>query len=411
MKILLGHSHYRTSAPSGEDAVYRNERALLESYGHSVTPFERFNDDINITTLSDKISIARETIWSQSSYDFVSELIKATKPDIAHFHNTFPQLSPSVYAACQDNGVPVVQTLHNFRLVCANALLMRDGKPCEACLDGGVFNALMHRCYRNSLSATSAIVWMQVHNRRNGAYSNQVNRYIVLTQFSIPRLVKGGLPEHRIRVKPNFLSNPPAFNADKQAYAVFVGRLTAEKGAHTLIEAWKKLPDLRLKILGDGEQRAALEQQVREHKLNVEFLGYRPREEVLAVVSSAALQILPSECYEGFPIALLEAYACGTPVLASGLGGLDELVIEGKTGYKFEAGNPEALAKMVRLLLADPMKLANLGRQAREEYDQHYTAERNYEQLMNIYSEAIKDFALCNAKEKREKSAIKEIRA
>lgn len=401
MNILLSHCHYRSSAPSGEDAVYRNERALLEQHGHTVTLLERFNDDIDDSTLMSKISIARETAWSQSSYDAVAKLIRKSKPDVAHFHNTFPQLSPSVYSACQDNGVPVVQSLHNYRLVCANGLLLRNGKPCEDCLTGGVINALKHRCYRHSLPATSALVWMQVSNRNRGTYAEKVNRYIVPARFPIPRLVKGGLPEYRLAVKPNFLPEPPAYSGERENYAIFVGRLTAEKGVHTLIEAWKKIPDITLKILGDGEMRPVLEQIVREHGLNVEFFGYLGRTEVLQMVARAAFQILPSECYEGFPMALLEAYASGTPVLVSRLGSLDELVVEGNTGHKFEAGNPDALAQMALQMMADKAQLSCLGGRAREEFEQHYTADRNYEQLMNIYREAINDFALGSMKEKR----------
>ncbi|MGB8337960.1 MAG: glycosyltransferase family 4 protein [Burkholderiales bacterium] len=401
MNILLSHCFYRSSAPSGEDAVYRNERALLELHGHTIMPLERFNDDIDDSTLAAKISLARGTVWSKSSYDAVTELIQAKRPDIAHFHNTFPQLSPSVYAACQDNDVPVVQSLHNFRLVCANGLLLRNGKPCEDCLAGGVINAIRHRCYRDSLPATSTLVWMQVSNRRRGLYTEKVNRYIVPSKFAIPRLIKGGLPENRLATKPNFLPNPPVFSGEREGFAVFVGRLTAEKGAHTLIEAWKKLPGLSLKILGDGKMRPMLEQTVREYSLDVEFLGYRPRVEVMHVVARAALQILPSECYEGFPMALLEAFASGTPVLVSRLGSLDELVVEGETGYKFDVGNADSLAQMTRQLMGQPAQLSRLGHRAREVFEENYTPDRNYEQLMAIYRDAIDDFALDRSREKR----------
>ena len=397
----MSHCHYRTSAPSGEDAVYRNERLMLEKHGHTVTSLERFNDDIDDTTLASKIFVARETVWSQASYDAVVEMIRNSKPDVAHFHNTFPQLSPSVYAACQDNGVPVVQSLHNYRLVCANGLLLREGKPCEDCLTGGVFNALKHRCYRNSLPATSALVWMQLSNRRSGAYSRNVNRYIVPAQFPIPRLVMGGVPEYRLAVKPNFLPEPPVFGGKREQYAIFVGRLTAEKGVQTLVEAWKRLPGAVLKILGDGEMRSKLEKIVNQNKLQVEFLGMQPRDEVLRMVSSAAVQIIPSECYEGFPMALLEAYASGTPVVASRLGSLDELVIEDETGLKFEAGNAESLAQVVQKLMADPAQLSRLGQRAYEVFLQRYTASRNYEQLMAIYNDAIADFNKSRLKEKR----------
>jgi glycosyltransferase involved in cell wall biosynthesis len=401
MNILLSHCHYRSSAPSGEDAVYRNERALLEEHGHTITPFELFNDDIDDSTFASKISVARATVWSQSSYDAVAKLIRLSKPDVAHFHNTFPQMSPSVYAACQDHGVPVVQSLHNYRFVCANGLLLREGKPCEDCLTGGVFNALRHRCYRNSLPATTALVWMQVSNRRNGIYENQLNRYIVSAQFPIPRLIQGGLPKHRLMIKPNFLPNPPTYSGAREHYAVFVGRLTAEKGVHTLINAWKHLPGIPLKILGDGALRAELEQIVREHQLKVEFLGYQSRDQVLSIVAKAALQIIPSECYEGFPMAMLEAYASGTPVLASRIGSLDELVEEGKTGRKFAAGDAQDLARIARHMLDDPAQLRQMGGSARETFDQKYSAERNYEILMDVYREAINDFAQSQLKEKR----------
>jgi glycosyltransferase involved in cell wall biosynthesis len=401
MKILLSHCHYRSSAPSGEDAVYRNERALLERHGHTIMPLEMFNDDIDDTNFIGKISVARNTVWSQTSYDAVVKLIRAGKPDIAHFHNTFPQLSPSVYAACQDNGVPVVQTLHNYRLVCANGLLLRDGKPCEDCLTGGVFNALRHRCYRNSLPATSALVWMQVRSRRNGTYENQVNRYIVSAQFPLPRLIQGGLPGRRLMVKPNFLPDPPAYNGEREDYAVFVGRLTQEKGVHTLVNAWKRMPGTALKIVGDGALRPELERISREHQLNIEFLGLQTRAQVLSIVGRAALQIIPSECYEGFPMAMLEAYASGTPVLASRLGSLDELVEEGITGNKFEAGSAEDLARMAQEMMKHPERLTQMGQHARDIFQEKYSAERNYDMLMAIYREAIEDFTQTQVKEMR----------
>ncbi len=397
MKILLGHCHYRSSAPSGEDAVYRNERKLLEARGHEVIAFERFNDDIDILTPGSRINVARNTAWSQSSYDAVRDLIKKTRPQVAHFHNTFPQMSPSVYAACQEHGVPVVQTLHNYRIVCANGLLLRDGKPCEDCLTGSVISALRHRCYRGSLSATAALVWMQVSNKHKGSYSDNVNRYIVPSAFSIPRLAQGGLPADRIVIKPNFLPNPPVFNQDARApFAVFVGRLSAEKGVSTLIKAWCQVKNVPLKILGDGELRAELEQAAAEHQLDVAFLGYQPREEVLRIVSQASLQILPSECYEGFPMALLEAYASGTPVVASRLGSLDDLVVEGETGRKFEAGNAGDLANTVTRMLAEDMQ--RMGAQARALFERDYSSERNYQLLMDIYRDAIADHGQRGAK-------------
>lgn len=391
MKILMAHCHYRSAAPSGEDAVYRNERKLLERHGHEVIPFERFNDDIDDSNLKGKITVARETSWSQPSYDALDALIRKTRPDVAHFHNTFPQMSPSVYAACQDNGVPVVQTLHNYRLVCANGLLLREGKPCEDCLSGSLLPALKHRCYRGSLPATVALVWMLASNRRRDVYNELVNRYIVLSRFAIPRLRQGGLPEARLVVKPNFLPAAPAFNDQREAYAIYVGRLTAEKGVSTLIKAWKNIDGLPLKVLGDGQLRAELEKEVRDNQLNVEFLGFRPSSEVFGLVSKASMQILPSECYEGFSIALLEAFATGTPVVVSRLGSFDELVAEGETGIKFEAGNAIDLANKINAIKADSVSLRQMGARGRALFEREYSAEKNYELLMDIYRAAIND--------------------
>src|SRR6266581_4675058 len=200
MRILLAHDHYRSSAPSGEDAVFRNEHALLTSKGFDVIPFERYNDHIDASTLKKRIQIGLEGAWSQRTYTDLAAVVRRTRPDVAHFHNTFPLISPSAYAACQDNAVPVVQTLHNYRLICAGALLMREGRPCEDCVGTSLVPAIRHRCYRGSLPATAAVVWMLARNRWRGIYRSSVNRYIALTEFAASRLVAGGLPADRIEV-------------------------------------------------------------------------------------------------------------------------------------------------------------------------------------------------------------------
>jgi glycosyltransferase involved in cell wall biosynthesis len=392
MRVLLGHDYYRSSAPSGEDAVFHTERALLERSGMEVIPFERFNDDIDDSTLGQRMRIALDAAWSGATYRAVRELIAKTRPDVAHFHNTFPVISPSAYAACQDEGVPVVQTLHNYRLICPGALLMRDGTPCEDCIGRSLLPALRHRCYRGSLPATAALVWMLASNRRRGSYHQLVNRYVALTRFAAAKLAQGGLPERRIVVKPNFLADVPAPGAGDGAYAVFVGRLSEEKGIHTLVRAWRQVRGLTLKVAGDGPLRGRLEARARADGAAVEFLGYRRREEVLALIGAAALQVVPSECYEGFPMAVLEAYACGTPVLASRIGSLDEIVKEGVTGVKFEAGNADELARKASDLFAAPQRLRAMRARARQTFEANYTAERNLALLRQIYAEAEEDF-------------------
>jgi glycosyltransferase involved in cell wall biosynthesis len=393
MKILMCHNNYRTSAPSGEDAVVQDERELLEKYGIEVILYEKYNDDLDDSTLFKRINVALDTSWSRKTYHELRKIIRKTRPDIAHFHNTFPQISPSAYLACQENGVPVVQTLHNFRFVCPGAMLLRDGQPCERCLGTSLLPALKYRCYRNSTTATAALVLMLVVNRLRGSYQNLVNRYIALTEFAAGRLVAGGLPKERVVVKPNYIGYIPGQCSDKQSYAVFVGRLKSEKGLHTLLQAWRKLPDVPLKIIGDGELRGELESQVTTEGLRVEFLGQLPRKAVLEQVSQAAIQIVPSQWYEGFPLVILEAYSCGTPVVASRIGSLNELVEENRSGVKFEAGNANDLADKVRGLWDSGTRLQAMGVYARDLVCARYNGEKNYQQLMQIYEQATEDFS------------------
>ena len=388
MKILLGHCFYRSSAPSGEDVVYRNERSLLESHGIKVIPFERYNDDINDSDLSSRLRLAFSTSWSRQSYKAISEVIRQEQPDIAHFHNTFPQMSPSVYAACKRFNVPVIQTLHNYRLICPGALLQRNGHPCEDCIGTSLLPAIHHRCYRDSLAATGALTSMLVYNRIRGSYQRNVDSYIALTDFAVSRLKAGGLPKDKIHVKPNFLPDPPEPGLGQGGYAVFVGRLSSEKGILTLIKAWAGLKDIPLKILGNGPLMGQLTEIVRSASLPVELLGSVARTRVIEIVRDAALQIVPSECYEGFPLVVLEAYACGTPVLASRIGSLDEIVLEGITGLKFTAGNAEDLTNTIRSLWTDNEKLRSYRTNARRQFDKNYTAQINLNELLAIYKKA-----------------------
>jgi glycosyltransferase involved in cell wall biosynthesis len=392
LKVLLAHNFYRSSAPSGEDNVFRNERALLGSR-LEVVEFIRRNDDIDESTLGRKVKLALDGAWSRGTYAALSELIRSSRPDIAHFHNTFPQISASAYAACRDHGVPVVQTLHNYRFICPGALLMRDGRPCEDCVRGGLglLPALVHRCYRGSLAATGAQVYAIASNRRRGSFSRLVNRYIALTHFAGGKLAQGGLPKERIEVKPNFLPAPPPPGPGNGGYAIYVGRLTPEKGVATLLRAWRGLKDLPLKIVGDGAERGEYERFAAAEGLPVEFLGFRNSEEILSLVGGASFQVMPSEWYEGFPMVILEAYACGTPVLASRIGSLAEIVADGVTGSTFTPGDAADLASRARAL-ADSAALAEMRRNARQEFEGKYTAERSFNRLMEIYEHAIADF-------------------
>ena len=389
MRVLLVHNKYRTSAPSGEDEAVENERRMLEGHGVSVETFFRCNDDIDESSWAAKAHLATSTIWSQRSRDALREVLRKVRPDLVHVHNTFAILSPSIYGACRGEGVPVVQTLHNFRFFCPAALFLRDGRPCEDCVDRGLLQSVRHRCYRNSLGATAAVATMLSVHRALGTYSRDITRYIALTRFAREKALKGGIAADKLVIKPNFIANPPAVGMGDGGYAIFVGRLLEEKGAETLVKAWRRLPQVKLRILGDGALRPQLESLAKSERLNIEFAGRQPKDVVLKSIADAALFIMPSEWYEGFPMVIAESYACGTPVLASRIGSLEELVEEGVTGRKFTVGNSDSLAETVQRMLGDPEGLRGMRAEARAYFDAHLTEESNYAQLMQIYSKII----------------------
>jgi glycosyltransferase involved in cell wall biosynthesis len=387
MRVLLVHNRYRTSAPSGEDVAVRNEHRMLEKRGIEVVAFDRCNDDIDDSTLAARAATAAGTIWSRRSRLEVSKAVREVRPDVVHVHNTFSMLSPSIYGACKAEGVPVVQTLHNFRFFCPGALFLRDGKPCEECLDKSLMQSVRHRCYRGSLAATATLASMLALHRTIGTYSRGIDRYIALTQFARGKILKAGIPEQKLAVKPNFLPDPPTSSGSGLGgYVAYVGRLLQGKGTETLVTAWRSMSSIKLKIVGDGALRADLEARARREHLNIEFLGMQDRSAVLQVIGDAALLIVPSECYEGFPMVIAESFACGTPVLASRIGSLDELVETGVRGRKFTAGDPQALAAAVRAALADEIGLRRMRANSRNYFDAHLTEQQNFTQLMDIYS-------------------------
>jgi len=391
MKVLLGHNFYRSSAPSGEDGVYRNERKLLEDNGVEIIAYEKFNDDLDDSTLAKRIKIALDGAWSSQSYQELTALIKSSKPDVVHFHSLFPQISPSAYAACYDSGVPVVHTLHNYRPICPGAMLIRDGKPCEDCVGTNLLPSLQHKCYRDSLLATGANAWQITRNRWAGTYQ-KVNKYIALTEFAASRYVKAGFDKDSLVVKPNFLPSKSTVSRDTEStYAVYVGRLSEEKGVRTLLNAWVKTGGLSLKVLGDGPLRNELELFAKEKGLNVEFLGFMPNDQALDVIANAKLQIIPSEWYEGFPMVVLEAYALGVPLVVSRIGSLEEVVQEGKTGLKFTPGDEDDLAEKVNDLISDESLLSKMKANAQELFKNNYTADANFKMLMAIYQQVIEE--------------------
>lgn len=385
MRVLLLHNRYQI--PGGEDVVAQSEKTLLEDNGHSVAWLEVSNDDI--TGIWSQVKTAANTIYSYSSKQRVSEIIASFKPDIVHVHNFFPLLSPAVYDACDEAGVPVVQTLHNYRLLCANAEFFRDGRVCEDCLGKVIpWPGVLHSCYRGNRAATAAVSAMLTLHRARGTWRDRVNLYITLNEFARQKFITGGLPASKIVVKPNFLHPDSGLGTGAGGYALFVGRLSQEKGLDTLIAAWKHNGgNIFLKIIGDGPDTLQVAEAAREVP-GVELLGRRSQNEVLALMKEALVLIVPSLWYEGFPMTIVEAYSVGLPVIASHIGSLSSLIVPYCTGLHFRPGDAEDLAAKVEWALSHPSELTQMRREARAEFEAKYTAETNYQQLIEIYQKA-----------------------
>jgi glycosyltransferase involved in cell wall biosynthesis len=394
MKILLVHNFYRSGAPGGEDAVFRQERTLLGRAGAEVISYERSNDEVDESYVRQVAITAARMAWSRPVYRELGNLLRQERPDIAHFHNTFPLISPSAYAACRDAGVPVVQTLHNYRLICSAGTFYRDGHVCEICTSRSPWAAVRHRCYRDSIPGSLAVAWMLYRNWSGGTFTSLIDRYIALSQFAAGRFASQGVPAERIVIKPNFVDSPEPPSPGGGGYAVFAARLSPEKGVRTLLHAWRSLRDIPLKIVGDGPMMEEMRAIVAAEGLPVEFLGMRPRSEVLEIIGHAELQVVCSEWFEGFPLVIVEAYARGTPVIASRIGSLVEIVEDGRTGYHFPPGDAGAMADRVRQLWSDAPLRQRLRAGARARFEASYTPEANLESLLAIYRQLVPGMGL-----------------
>ncbi|MEO0128306.1 MAG: glycosyltransferase family 4 protein [candidate division WOR-3 bacterium] len=385
--IFLIHNYYQSYAPSGEDNVFREDEKLLRSKGHKITLWTRHSDIINEYSLTKKIALTWQISWSSESYKAIEQLIKQNKPDIIHICNTFPLISPSVYYACNKYQVPVVQTIQNYRLFCSAGTFFRNNSICEECLEKGEFQAIRHRCYRGSRIHTLPIVFMQKIHKLMKTWLKYVHIFMPATEFSRQKLIQGGIPAERIMVKPNFFLNMPEPSFEIGDYVVFLGRLSVEKGIRTLLSAWNKLQDIPLKIIGDGNLRQEVISATKSNPA-IEFLGFRSNEECIEILKKSMFMVMPSEWYEGFPMTIREAFACGKPVVASRMGAMAEIINDSITGLLFNPGDPSDLALKVRWLVEHKDFIVSMGKSARSEFETKYTAEKNYEILMNIYKRA-----------------------
>jgi glycosyltransferase involved in cell wall biosynthesis len=385
MKVMVIHNMYRE--PGGEDQVFLSETALLEAHGHQVLRYGVHNDQV---ADMNRLVLAGKALWNSSAYRELRTLIRHERPRVVHFHNTFPLISPAGYYAAKAERVPVIQTLHNYRLLCPDALFFRNGRVCEDCMGKVVpWPGVLHGCYRGSRAASGVVATMLTTHRALRTWTEMVDMYITLTDFARRKFIEGGLPAGKMKVKPNFVYPDPGPGDGRGGYALFVGRLSHEKGLGTLLTAWERLEiRIPLKIVGDGPLKGRVIKTVGENSC-VEWLGYRPMAEVHALLKEAGVLIFPSELYETFGRVVAEAFAAGTPVVAADIGAIAELVEHGRTGLRFRPGDPEDLAAQVEWLLSRLAEHAWMRREVRSEFEAKYTAERNYRMLMKIYESVL----------------------
>jgi glycosyltransferase involved in cell wall biosynthesis len=382
MRILMLHNFYQQ--PGGEDESFAAEADVMERNGHEVIRYTLHNDAID---LLHPVEIGLRTIWNPASHGDISRLLADSRPDVMHAQNVFPLISPAAYHAARRAGVPVVQSVRNYRMFCLNAQFFRDGRPCESCLGRTVpLAGLRNACYRGSTLASASVATMLMTHRLLGTWSRCIDLFVTLSEFSRRKCIESGLPADRVVTKPNFLKRDPGAGDGEGGYALFVGRLSPEKGIGTMLEAWRK-PDMPmpLRVVGDGPEGT----RVAGAGGQVEWLGRRDQAQTLDLMRRAAVLVFPSEWYETFGRVAVEAFAAGTPVVVARIGAVAELVDHGRTGLLYEPGDAEDLAAQIRRLTADPKMARAMRRAARQEYETKYTAERNYHLLSDIYRRAM----------------------
>lgn len=392
MKILVVHNGYRI--PGGDQVAVEQECQLLRAAGHDVITYKRSNAETEAYTGISQVVVVKQMVWAGDVRQDVFDLLRRENPDIVHVHNTFMVISPSIYYACHDAGVPVVLSLHDYRLFCPAGFFYRDGHPCEECVDRSRLQGVIHGCYRQSRAATAAVALMLSVHHALGTWIDKVDRFIALTEFARQKFVRSGLPAEMVSVKPNFIYSPPGWSSDDEnAYAIYVGRLSPEKGVDILLNAWAKLrTSIPLLLVGEGPSLADLQMQAERLALqNVTFTGRLPWDKTIEAMRKSRFLLFPSLSYEGFPMTIVEALACGKPVICSSLGSMPEIVLDGNTGLCFEPGNVDDLADKIGSALANPEKMRHMGEEARRTYEREYSPEKNYALLMGIYQRAIRE--------------------
>ncbi len=387
-RVVMFHNEY--AEPGGEDLSASMESALLRDRGIEVLDYRASNRDVLRGSRSDLAVTMWRSHFNRRVYADVRRFCRERRPQVAHVQNFWFALSPAVHAACHHEGVATVQTLRNYRLLCVNAFLMRDGRPCEDCVGKVPWRGIMHACYRDSRLSSALVARMIQYNRWRGTWNDDVDVFVALTPFARGRFIAGGLPADRLVIKPNTVADPgPAPPPGKGA--VFVGRLSPEKGIEALLAAWESLPGIPLTIVGDGPLRETTERAAARAG-HITFLGRRSSQECFDAIRQSALLVMASRWYEGFPRVIVEALAVGRPVVAPRLGSMADLVRDGVTGLLYDPGSAADLARCVEQIANRPSVAVEMSRAARAEYESAYAPESNAAQLLDVYRQALRRF-------------------
>lgn len=388
VRILLVHNRYRTAAPSGENRVVDQEAEALAARGHEVLRFELESDDIEQFSLARKASLPVRVVWSRGTYRSLASALREARPDVVHVHNTFPLLSSAVLHSCHKAEVPVVATIHNYRLACASADYFRRGAVCHDCSTGTPISAVVHGCYRDSRLTTVPVVLGTVAHRR--AWRSLVSAYIFISAAERHLLGGLGLPEDRMFVRHNMVPWRPIRRRAREPEVLFAGRLDEAKGVRVLMDGWDRYralvgdAPLRLVIAGSGP----LEDEVAawaSSQSSVQWLGQVDRDRCFDLMSRARAVLLPSAWEETFGLVVVEAMATGTPPIASSHGSFVELITPGIDGELFAPGDPAALATALADAEARPQHFAHLGEQARKTYEERFDPDESLDRLLEIY--------------------------
>jgi len=387
MRILLAHSYY--AARGGEDAVFETEVETLRGAGHEVVTYTARTEAAELRGVRDAVSRGVGALWARRAGRAIADLVARERPAVAHFHNIFPNLSIAAFAACRSRGVPVVWTLHNYRLGCAAGSLYRGGAPCRLCLDWGPLPAALYACYHGSHLQSGWVAGIHWLLRTTGVVQSRVTRFVATSEFSRQQFLEMGLPARRLAMKPNHLGFDPAPRAAPGTALLYTGRLDETKGLDVVIQALNALPHAQLLITGVGPHEPALRAMAAPLGERIQFLGQLSRPALYRQLAGARALVLPTRLFENCPMSVLEAFAHGVPVVASSVGSVPELVRDGINGRLAPPGDIAAWHTVLAEVLADRAQVEILGRGARRCFEERFAPAAGVRALERIYMDAM----------------------